>query len=205
MRKADILALLAISVWLGSCITSRVVTDADPAANFSKYHTYKFTDQDDDNAGPNPLYHSSLIDNSIHSQIAIELEKRGFEEVKKDPDMLVMYHTYTERKQSSANNYYPMMYGGWGWRYYPYGMAMYPYPYGYWSGYNRTYTEGTLLIDAIDASTKQVVWRGSVSDVIDEPANLSKKAMKAVSIIFSRFPVKKMPTETNSKMLAKHK
>jgi hypothetical protein len=205
MRKSHMLMLFAVTVWLGSCGTSRVVTDSDPSANFSRYHTFKFTDQEDDSAGPNPLYHSSLIDNSIHSQIAIELEKRGMQEVNRNPDMLVMYHTYTERKQSSANNYYPMMYGGWGWRYYPYGMAMYPYPYGYWNGYNRTYTEGTLLIDAIDASTKQVVWRGSVSDAIDEPKDLSKKAMKAVSIIFSRFPVKKTSAETQSKVLAKHK
>jgi len=205
MRKTHILLLFAIGVWLSGCGTSRVVTDADPAANFSKYHTFKFTDTDDDKAGMNPLYHSSLIDNSIHSQIAIELEKRGFEEVKRNPDLLFMYHTYTEKKQSSSNNYYPMMYGGWGWRYYPYGMAMSPYPYGYWNGYNRTYTEGTLLIDAIDAGTNQVVWRGSVSDAIDEPKDLSKKAMKAVSVIFSRFPVKRMSAESQSKVLAKKK
>jgi hypothetical protein len=205
MRKTHIFLLFAIGVWLSSCGTSGVITDSDPSANFSKYRTYKFTDSDDDNTGGNPLYHSSLIDNAIHGQIAIELEKRGFEEVRENPDLLITYHTYTEKKQSSATNYYPMMYGGWGWRYYPYGMAMSPYPFGYWNGYNRSYTEGTLLIDAVDAGTKQVVWRGSVSDAIDDPKDLSKKAIKAVTVIFSRFPIDKMRGETQSKILAKHK
>jgi hypothetical protein len=201
MRSKQILALLAISVWLGSCNSSRVVTDADPSANLGRYHTYRFADSDDNQAGQNPLYHSSIIDNSIHAQIAIELEKRGYQESPHQADMIIMYHTYTERKQSSSNNYYPMMYGGWGWRYYPFGMAPYAYPYSYWNGYNRTYTEGTLIIDVIDANSNQVIWRGSISDVVDEPKNLHKKAMKAVSIIFSRFPLKSAPP----KVLAKQK
>lgn len=205
MRGGYLVALLAMMAWLSSCSSARVVTDADPSANFSKYHSYRFADADDDRAGTNPLYHSSIIDNSIHGQIAIELDKRGFQEVGKNADLIIMYHTYTERKQSSYNNYYPMMYGGWGWRYYPYGMGAYPYPYSYWNGYNRIYTEGTLIIDAIDAATNQVVWRGSISDAIDEPKDLHKKVMKAVSIIFSRFPVHKISNEPSSKVTAKHK
>jgi hypothetical protein len=81
-----------------------------------------------------------------------------------------------------------MMYGGWAWRFYPWGYA--PFPYGYWNGYNRTYTEGTLIIDAIDAETNQLIWRGSISGAIDNPENLHKKVMKAVEIIFRKFPIK---------------
>jgi hypothetical protein len=172
---------------LSACSSARVNTDVDPKANLSNYRTFKFTDGEN-KAGDNPLYRSSLVDNSIHAEIAIQLEKRGINEDVTNPDMFVAYHTYTEKKQSSSNSYYPMMYGGWGWRFYPWGYA--PYPYNYWDGYQRTYTEGTLIIDAIDAKTNQVVWRGSISDAIDDPANLHRKAVKAVEIIFKKFPVK---------------
>ena len=50
----------------------------------------------------------------------------------------------------------------------------YGYGYGHWGGYyggsNVTvtnYTEGTLLIDMIDTEKNQLVWRGTVVDVID--------------------------------------
>src|SRR5687768_15644357 len=146
MKRTNLLWLLGLVVWLSSCSASRVSTDADPKMDLSRYHTFKFTDADDQ-AGPNPLYRSSLLENAIHAQIALELEKRGISEDLQHPDMLVAYHTFTEKKQSSVNNYYPMMYGGWSWRFYPWGHT--PYPYGYWNGYTRTeeYTEGTLIVD----------------------------------------------------------
>ena len=179
---------VALVIGLGSCASSRVQTDVDPQVNLSRYKTFRFTDTDDQ-AGPNPLYHSSILEDAIHRQIAMELQKRGIDEDRHSPALLIAYHTYTEKKQSSINNYYPMMYGGWAWQMYPWGFA--PYPFGYWNGYNRTYeyTEGTLIIDAIDAGTNKLVWRGSISDAINGPADVNKKAIKAVKIIFEKFPV----------------
>jgi hypothetical protein len=179
--------LSTFSLFLG-CGASRVNTDADEKANFNNYHTFRFTDSDVQ-TGPNPLYHSSLIDNTIHAQIAMELDARGIQEDERHPDMLIAYHTYTERKRQSINNYYPMMYGGYGWGFYPWGVGA--YPYGYWNGYNRTYvyTEGTLIIDAIDSKTNQLIWRGSISDAINTPNDLHRKAIKAVQMIFKKFPV----------------
>jgi len=179
--------LLSCIIIVLGCTSAKVSTDADPQANLRSYHTFMFTDTGD-SVGQNPLYHNSLLDNSIHAEIARQLERRGIIEDVNHPDMLVAYHTFTEKKQSSINNYYPMMYGGWAWQFYPWGYA--PFPYSYWNGgYTRTYTEGTLIIDVIDARSNQMVWRGSISDVVDDPANLHKKVMKAVEIIFRRFPV----------------
>src|SRR3954467_943530 len=119
-----------------------------PLTNLSQYHTFKFADAQVHTT--NPLYYGSLIDHNIHAHIATELTKRGLVEDTLNADLIVVYHTYTEQKQSSINNYYPMMYGGWGWRYYPWGL--YPYPYGL-SSFNRTYTytEGPLIVDLADA------------------------------------------------------
>lgn len=177
-----------IAVMLTSCLSSNVHTDSDTNADLTKYKSFKFVDGDDE-SGPNPLYRSTLIDNAIHAEIAIEMDKRGLVEQTTNPDLLVAYHTFTEKKQSSINNYYPMMYGGWGWRFYPWGFS--PYPYGYWNGYNekREYTEGTLIIDVIDATSKQLVWRGSISEAINDPSDLHKRAINAVQAIFKKYPV----------------
>jgi hypothetical protein len=199
MKNARILLLLSLGIWLGSCTSSKIYTDKDPQSNLTQYHTFKFTDGDTQ-LKTNPLYSSSLLENSIHAQIAIELEKRGIVENVEKPDMLVAYHTYTEKKRSAVNNYYPMMYGGWGWSFYPRGF--FAFPYSFWNGYSRSYeyTEGTLIIDAIDAKTNQLVWRGSISNAIENPNNLHKKAIKAVELIFKKFPVQ---PGSNSKHLSK--
>jgi hypothetical protein len=189
--------LLMAGVLLFSCEASRVSVDADPQVNLNRYHTFRFTDNDNSQSASNPLYSSSILENAIHARIAMELEKRGVREDIGNPDLLMAYHTFTEKKQSSVNNYYPMMYGGWAWRFYPWGFS--PYPFGYWNGYNNTteYTEGTLIIDAIDAKSNQVVWRGSVSEAIDDPDNIHKKATKAVELIFKKFPIKPQGNMSN--------
>ena len=196
MKKRNLLHFVIGVLLFSGCSASRVNTDSDEKANFENYHTFRFTDSDD-KAGSNPLYHSSLLENTIHAQIAIELESRGIVEETTNPDLLIGYHTYTERKRSAMNNYYPMMYGGYGWGFYPWGMA--PYPYGYWNGYNNTYTytEGTLIIDAIDARSNQLIWRGSISDAITTPSNLHQKAIKAVHLIFRKFPIRSNSTFKN--------
>jgi hypothetical protein len=200
MKQTNVLWLLGLTICLGSCSVSRVITDADPNMNLSSYHTFRFTDSDDQ-SDANPLYHSSILENAIHAQIAIELEKRGVLENMQHPDMLVAYHTFTEKKKSSVNDYYPMMYGGWSWRFYSGGL----YPYGYWNGYNRTYeyTEGTLIVDAIDVKSNQLIWRGSISDAINNPGNLHTTAIKAVKLVFKKFPIKANDTDAaDSKPLA---
>jgi hypothetical protein len=184
MKLFNTLALLALATWLGSCSSARVQADADPSVKLSRYKTFRFTDQHDSL----PLYRTTLEDD-LHRQIAVELAKRGIEEDSHGPAMLIVYHTFTEQKRSSINNYYPMMYGGWSWRMYPWRFT--PYPYGHRIGYNHAaeYKEGTLIIDAIDTKTNMLIWRGSLADAIASPDDVNKKAVKAVREIFEKFPV----------------
>ncbi|MDJ1506441.1 DUF4136 domain-containing protein [Xanthocytophaga agilis] len=202
MKKLAYMPFLYLMVWIcsivcmSSCNSFQVLTDSDPGIDLYKYHTFAFADilsqdilsTDTDypaKSRENPLYHSSLIDRNIHAHIATELIARGMEEVDSAADMIVSYHTYTERKRSSVNEYYPMMYGGWYWRFYPWGM--YPYPYMVRRSYN--YTEGTLIIDLIDGHTKLLVWRGSIGGAIDNPAQLQRQVEQAVHLIFSKYPI----------------
>lgn len=189
--------LAIIILWLLFGCGPAIHVDHDDSVDMSAFRTFKFVDAEPD-PDPNPLYHSSLLDNAIHSEIARQLERRGMHENIASPDVLVAYHTFTQQKQQSVNNYYPMMYGGWGWRYYPWGFT--PYPFGYWNGYQQSYqyTEGTLIVDIINAKSKVLVWRGSVSDAVSSPSDLHRKAIKAVDQVFTRFPLKAQKGQTSN-------
>ena len=54
------------------------------------------------------------------------------------------------------------------------------------------YEQGTLVVDAVDTTTRQVVWRGwaqdSVQGVIDNQARLQKQVEKAVTKMWRLFP-----------------
>ena len=53
--------------------------------------------------------------------------------------------------------------------------------------------EGTLIIDMIDASTKQLVWRGSATGVLDEnpsPEKVTQNVNNAVAAILAQYPPK---------------
>src|SRR5690606_15914200 len=65
---------------------------------------------------------------------------------------------------------------------------------GYYSRYYDDirvyeYTEGTVVIDVVDPSTKELLWRGSgVATVSDNPRKYARQLNEAVSEIVGRFP-----------------
>jgi hypothetical protein len=187
MKSSFLLALLGLVAWFAGCSSARVAGEVDSLADLSRYKTFRFIDMEE-TPGHNPLYHSSVLEDNIHREIALQLAKRGIEEDCHGPGILIVYHTFTEQKHNSLNNYYPMMYGGWSWRMYPWRFT--PYPFGHRIGYDHVleYTEGTLIIDAIDRKSNMLIWRGSYAGAVDGPADVSKRAVKAVRAIFKEFP-----------------
>ena len=61
----------------------------------------------------------------------------------------------------------------------------------------RAYTEGSLVLEIIDAGSRETVWAGWATDVVDEPERLleqperlMRKIDKAVRRIVRRFPAR---------------
>jgi hypothetical protein len=56
----------------------------------------------------------------------------------------------------------------------------------------ETYTDGTVVVNLIDAKTKQVVWQGEVADVVDipvdNPVRATQQIDQAVSKMFAKYP-----------------
>jgi hypothetical protein len=122
----------------------------------------------------NPFMHS-LIKNTIEAELATS----GLTEVEANPDIWVNYHASTSTDVQLRTDSYGYTMGGYGmagWGYY--GMAAGPV-----SSTTRVveYTRGTLVVDIWDAGSKELVWRGTVSDTL--PDNVQKAEKLVVRAI----------------------
>jgi hypothetical protein len=183
--KIHILSLGLLLFGLAGC----AVTDIDRSADFSDYQTYAWGKSEV--KVTNPLYESDLINKKIRSTVESEFAKRGIIKNENNPDFLVSYHTYTEKKEQVS--------GGYGYPYYGYGFSpfrFYPFAYGFGYPYywmrpesKTQYTEGTLIIDIIDRASDALVWRGSVRGNVDDAAGLKKQIEKGIKAIMKKYPV----------------
>jgi hypothetical protein len=184
MKAVYIPALLSI-LMLWGCSSTKVVSDQAKKVNFKQYNSYTWGANEHDETEGSNYFNNDLVDRSIRAQADRELTMRGFEQDEQNPDLKLVYYTFTERKTKQVqNNMYPS--GMWGWGR-PMGMS----PWGM-GGFNsmRTvdYTEGKVVIDAIDIKTGELVWRGSIANELDNQSQFHKVLATSVEAIFTKFP-----------------
>jgi hypothetical protein len=112
-----------------------------------------------------------------------ELMGRGFEPTE---DEFADFHVtfFGARKQGQeVTGAVTVSSGGW------YGTGSY-----YQSGWTKVmvsnYTEGTLVLDVVDAKSKQLAWRAYCKGVIRDPSKRDKIIDKAVEKALKKFPPK---------------
>jgi len=143
--------------------------------DFDAVNTFAWQDTPDTSLETqNPFMHS-LIKNTIEAELA----KSSLTEVEANPDVWVNYHASTTTEVQLRTDSYGYSIGGYGmagWGYY--GMAAGPV-----SSTTRAveYTKGTLVVDIWDAKSKELVWRGMVSDTL--PDNVQKAEKLVVRAI----------------------
>ena len=172
-----LLAVFILGAVVSSCSSVNVSSDFDRNATFSTYKTYAFTKE----AEALPV--DDINRPRIFNAVTTELAGKGF--TKSDqPDVLIDLKLAAVYKQSAtAYDYY-----GSGYR------------YGWGGGFTTTtinvenYAEGTLFVDMIDASKKQLIWQGRAVGTLDEhasPEQREKRINDAVKQIFTTYPPKK--------------
>ncbi len=167
-------ALLIVAMW-GCCACVSVRATTAPGANLASYHAFAWAEPRDRS---DVELRQSPAGQAIRAQLARNLvELKGMREV--DParaDFLVGFDYVTEEKLARLRTG-----SGWGYDFY--------YGGGPREGTTfREYTEGTLIVDFIDAKTQKTFWRGTAASVVDQPENprLGKLA-KAVDKVMTRF------------------
>ncbi|GAA0871374.1 DUF4136 domain-containing protein [Gangjinia marincola] len=138
----SIVALIAFT----SCNAVRVTNDYDTQANFNEYKTFAFFKPGIDQAEI-----SDLDKKRILRSIEAELSTQGMIK-SEDPDLLVSFFTEERENVNVYNNNFG--WGGWGW-----GWGWNPW-WGMGGTNVTTTTEGSLIIDLIDAENKELVWQG---------------------------------------------
>lgn len=104
-----------------------------------------------------------------------ELQSQGYQLSAEEPDFLIALHSSTAEKVDVTD---------WG------------YGYGRWYGGYRNidvtqYTEGTVLVDIVDPSTRQLVWRATARSAVDDSMNPDQRNQRFAGIaarLFANFP-----------------
>jgi len=178
MKTLRILAALTLAVALGAaCSAQKINHDYDHQTDFSQFKTYQY-------AKGTPV-EDQLMDGRIVSAIETEMSQKGFTKASSNPDVVVTYHASSQQSKQYVTDNFGYGYGpGWGWGGYGGGM-------GTSTTREITYEKGTLVVDMYDAKKKQLVWRGTGTDTVDEnPQKVAQLITKIVDKIFENYPPK---------------
>ena len=171
-----ILPLMTLFVMLASCSSVRVASDYDKKADFNQYKTFAFYKPGIDKAEI-----SDLDKRRILRAIEAELMAKGLTK-SENPDLLVSIFTKSQQRVDVYNNNWG--FGGWGWG-----------GYGGWGyGWNQqptisTSTEGTLYVDLIDATKKELIWQGMGTGYLSRSMEKKEERIQEfVSKVMEKYP-----------------
>jgi hypothetical protein len=167
-----------IAVAFGGCGPSISVTqDYDKEADFTKLKSFAWMSVPNTAVGSvkAATERNSLLDKRIKNAVNSELVTKGYEMNEASPDFVMMYHVGVDDKVNVTD---------WG----------YGYPSPYWGGRNVSvyqYTQGTLILDIIDPSNKQLIWRGEAQGTVNpdaSPEDREARLGRAVQELLASFP-----------------
>ena len=182
-RLSRLALVAAASLALAACSsTPKTFANADPTANFGAYQTFGFVDTPGTDSKP----YETLETNFLKDAISRELTRRGMSYAESSPDIIVNFHVHSQDKIKSRST--PAT---------GYGAGWYDPWYDTWGGYGgwRTevyqVTEGTLIIDVVDADARKLVWEGSAQGRITDEVmrNLEAVIYETVTLIMDGYPI----------------
>ncbi len=166
--------VIAVVFSLTACSSVSVTTDFDHSVAFSQYHSYTLiSDQ---------MTMSPSSNNALKETLRSQLAQQGIRETDEKADLHIVSRVSTQEKlqvHQSSDMGYGYRYGryrGWG---------------GVPNNYTDVsqYTEGTLILDFVDAKTQQLVFRGVGNATVDDPQTNAAHIKEIVQKIMTDFPV----------------
>ena len=164
MRVAALAVLAAASAF-----AQKVTIEFDQAADFSKYKTFAIRGGQLNSR--NPVLNSELIRKQIDADIERDLTVRGLMKVTGPSNLNVRYVFGAARRMEVET--YPAGWRGWGTR-----VVRVPH------------TEGTLVIDLRDPTTRSLVWRAIASENKSDAVKIENKLDDMVKKSIEKYPPK---------------
>ena len=177
------LVLVSGILLLGACASGpRIVSNADPAADFSQFRTFGFMQP----LGTDTASGQTLSSQALIAATTDELEMRGLRRADSNPDLLLNFFISTrDVVQSTPASASTSMH----WRH---GR------YRNWRGYSMsigtptvtTQTQGTVAVDLVNAREGQLVWEGAATKRVTDSRrrNLEETLASAVRDLFAELP-----------------
>lgn len=170
--------MLLAGLALTGCSGLESWSDFDPAKAdaIRAYETWDWAPFEGEKAGDirsnDRLVDDPMTDRRIRSSVETELAGKGFRRAEGgSPDFRIGYHVSIDGRMDVTyiNSYYGYGWGGyWG----PYGPS---FGMGYSTPSVRQYNEGTLILDIVDGSSNELVWRGVVSGEVHEKRDAQER------------------------------
>ena len=165
----------SLTLLLGACASSPEYNyDFNPEHNYKQYQSYRW--YDDVFPSKEAEYRQyNASDERVRKYFDHELKAKNIRLVShNNPDLLINYHISSKENFSSSSfdNYYGKGVHG--------SAAVGTWGSGFSIGYStgssvRTYKEGTLVIDILDAEKKQLIWRGITEGRLPKDLDRSKR------------------------------
>ena len=179
------LSLTLLMLFVASVSFSQAKADYDKTVDFSKYKTYSFAGWQD---GSDAIL-NDFDKKRIHEAFRNEFTARGMEYVQSGGDAVVtLFITTADKVNTTAYTNYTggMGYSGrWGYAYGGMGMGTATTTVS-----ESEWTEGTLVVDMYDESSKNLVWQGILTSTVKEnPQKREKSIPKNVSKLMKKYPV----------------
>jgi len=181
MMKRLSLRLALAALALAGCSSVDITRDYDKSFDFKALKTYDWAAPSGNAAAAGPeaaLFHSGIVEKHIHNAVNAELAAKGMSRTSSDPDFYVASHLGTEQKINVTSHGY-----GYGYR---------------WGGYGgvdvRQYTQGTLVLDLIDAKSKELVWRGVATKALasnPDPEKAEQRIREIIQEMLADYPPSK--------------
>lgn len=187
MRTRLVFALVSSTALLvAGCSSFNVTSDYNPAIDFSQYGTYAWLPRPDATDTSQGVNNDGLLYQRIERATDAGLSAKGLRRVQTDADasLLITEHINVEQKLRVNTTNYGYGYGRWGY----YGGYGGP---GYTDTTVDQYEQGTLILDFIDARTKELVWRGMAQSRLKDlktPEEREARVRAAVNAILEKYP-----------------
>lgn len=171
-------ALIVAGLYLTACSSVTVTTDYDHSTSFAQYKTYTLAPATEETTL------SPSGEEALRNTLRTNLASRGITETNENADLHIVRHLSSKEKIAvyQSNQY---------------GYAGVPYRYGRYGGWAGApssytdvsqYTEGTLVLDFVDAKTKKLVFRGVGTGTIGDPESNAQKVKEVVEKMIQDFP-----------------
>jgi hypothetical protein len=179
MTTRSRLPVLALAAALAGCSTLKVHTQYDPAAPFASYKRYAWLA-----TAPGAEQAAAIRDPGVRSLVVSAIDRemahKGLVRTTPDadPDFFVSVLGWAQSRIEVTS----------------YGYAYAP-AYAYGPSYVGPadvshYTDGTLLLDFVDARTRQLVWRGEATDTVGSASEVKGSIDEAARRMLEGYPPK---------------